>query len=164
MRVGLLGDSDRLVLARAASESTDTGAATLAAVRSLRESMYALLVAWGDGRRPARPDLDRLNDLLAAAPRRDRLDWPAAGPVWPRAPRIELIAPAWPVAWSAADLLTSGDPDRLRQCAGPGCGWLFYDQSRGGRRRWCSMEDCGNRAKAQRHQARLRARTDATGA
>jgi CGNR zinc finger len=30
------------------------------------------------------------------------------------------------------------------------------DQSRGGRRRWCSMADCGNRAKARAHYNRQR--------
>ena len=41
---------------------------------------------------------------------------------------------------------------RLRSC--PRCGWLFLDTSRGGRRRWCSMETCGNREKASRHRTR----------
>lgn len=39
---------------------------------------------------------------------------------------------------------------RLHAC--PRCGWLFLDTSRGGRRRWCSMQTCGNREKASRHR------------
>lgn len=39
---------------------------------------------------------------------------------------------------------------KLRAC--PRCGWLFVDTSRGGRRRWCSMQTCGNREKASRHR------------
>ncbi|WP_127070567.1 CGNR zinc finger domain-containing protein [Pelagibacterium lentulum] len=42
---------------------------------------------------------------------------------------------------------------RLRAC--PRCGWLFVDTSRGGRRRWCSMQTCGNREKASRHRVRV---------
>ena len=38
---------------------------------------------------------------------------------------------------------------RVRSC--PRCGWLFCDSSKGGRRRWCSMEACGNREKVSRH-------------
>ena len=61
----------------------------------------------------------------------------------------------WAIAWSAAGLLTDGEVGRVKQCAGPGCGWVFFDES--GRRRWCAMEDCGNRAKARRHYARAKA-------
>jgi len=39
--------------------------------------------------------------------------------------------------------------DRIRSCSG--CRWLFVDRSRPGRRKWCSMKDCGNRAKVHRH-------------
>lgn len=46
--------------------------------------------------------------------------------------------------------------DRLRAC--PGCRWLFYDSSRGGRRKWCSMRNCGNRAKVSHHYKRHKGR------
>ena len=48
------------------------------------------------------------------------------------------------------------DVDRLRICASDTCDWVFYDSSRTGRRRWCDMTTCGNRAKAARHRARTR--------
>lgn len=58
-----------------------------------------------------------------------------------------------PVVHSAIDLLTSKqDLPRVRECGGHDCGWLFYDSS--GRRRWCSMEDCGNAAKVRRFRER----------
>jgi predicted RNA-binding Zn ribbon-like protein len=50
----------------------------------------------------------------------------------------------------------NGHEDRIRICDNNTCGWLFYDESRAGRRRWCDMASCGNRAKAQRHRARQR--------
>ena len=59
------------------------------------------------------------------------------------------------VAASAAALL--GDPreaGRIKLCPGHDCGWLFLDETRGGRRRWCSMATCGNRAKARRSYQR----------
>src|SRR3989304_2884090 len=63
----------------------------------------------------------------------------------------------WPLARSAAELLTSEDHHRLGQCADErGCGWLFLDMSKNHSRRWCDMEDCGNRAKAMRHYRRER--------
>jgi predicted RNA-binding Zn ribbon-like protein len=51
----------------------------------------------------------------------------------------------------------SGHEDRIRICASDTCRWLFYDESRSGRRRWCDMATCGNRAKARRHRDRLKA-------
>jgi predicted RNA-binding Zn ribbon-like protein len=62
------------------------------------------------------------------------------------------------VTRSAADVLMKDDPARVRMCESPdGCGWLFYDETRNGTRRWCSMKDCGNRAKARRHYAKSKA-------
>jgi predicted RNA-binding Zn ribbon-like protein len=72
---------------------------------------------------------------------------------------IEVAAPAWRPAVLAAhnclELLERG-PDRIRQCDHPQCVLWFFDTSRNGTRRWCSMAGCGNRAKAQRHYDRVR--------
>lgn len=53
-------------------------------------------------------------------------------------------------------MVAAGETDRLRICANDGCAWVFHDTSPTGRRRWCSMASCGNRAKAARHRARKR--------
>jgi len=58
------------------------------------------------------------------------------------------------IAGSAMDLLTSERLPRVRQCAGEKCSWLFLDTSRGGQRRWCDMQACGNRAKVRRFRRR----------
>jgi predicted RNA-binding Zn ribbon-like protein len=51
----------------------------------------------------------------------------------------------------------SGDrADRLRICDNDTCRWVFFDSSPTGRRRWCDMATCGNRAKAARHRARVK--------
>lgn len=63
----------------------------------------------------------------------------------------ELDCMLWPIIQSAVDLLLSEKLDRVKQCEGDPCGWLFYDTSRNKSRRWCTMEDCGNREKARRH-------------
>ena len=62
-----------------------------------------------------------------------------------------------PIAQCVADLIVEGERERLKQCGSEACEWLFYDKSRTGHRRWCSMADCGNRAKARRHYDRKRA-------
>lgn len=61
-----------------------------------------------------------------------------------------------PVIESAADALVQGEMARVRKCANPGCGRVFYDASRNGLRRWCEMSTCGNRAKAARHRQKVR--------
>jgi predicted RNA-binding Zn ribbon-like protein len=69
---------------------------------------------------------------------------------------VEVDDPAWLPAWLAVDdylsLLVRG-PFRIRQCAHESCVLRFFDTSQNGRRRWCSMAGCGNRAKASRHYA-----------
>jgi predicted RNA-binding Zn ribbon-like protein len=57
------------------------------------------------------------------------------------------------LAASAMKLLFSGPLDRIRAC--PTCDWLFVDRSRNRSRKWCDMETCGNRAKAERMTARF---------
>jgi predicted RNA-binding Zn ribbon-like protein len=62
------------------------------------------------------------------------------------------------LAQAAVDLVRTLDIGQLKACPldDGGCGWLFLDRSRNSSRRWCSMEDCGARAKARRLTARRR--------
>ncbi|MEP5758078.1 MAG: ABATE domain-containing protein [Litoreibacter sp.] len=52
------------------------------------------------------------------------------------------------LASRTASLLTSTDPNRIKACAAEKCVLVFKDTSKSGRRKWCSMETCGNRTKA----------------
>ncbi len=79
---------------------------------------------------------------------------PGTEPSWDVAPASALELPLLRAAWSAGQLLTSGHLGRVRACPGHDCGWLFLDRS--GRRRWCAMSSCGNRAKVRAHAARHR--------
>jgi predicted RNA-binding Zn ribbon-like protein len=58
------------------------------------------------------------------------------------------------VARDAIDVLGGPRRARLRRCEGSRCSLLFVDTSRSGRRRWCSMERCGNRSKVAAHRRR----------
>ncbi|GAA3029782.1 CGNR zinc finger domain-containing protein [Kitasatospora sp. NPDC006786] len=73
--------------------------------------------------------------------------------------RIEADGPQWLAPWLAADgflaLLGEG-AHRIRQCAHEACILHFFDASQNGRRRWCRMAVCGNRAKAARHYVKAR--------
>lgn len=57
-----------------------------------------------------------------------------------------------PLVESAADALVLGELPRVRRCADPRCPRVFHDSTKNGRRRWCDMATCGNRAKAARHR------------
>jgi predicted RNA-binding Zn ribbon-like protein len=59
-----------------------------------------------------------------------------------------------PVVEGAADALVAGEVARVKRCGAPGCGRVYLDATRNHSRRWCTMADCGNRAKAARHRAR----------
>ncbi|MFC9972033.1 CGNR zinc finger domain-containing protein [Spirillospora sp. NPDC127200] len=94
-----------------------------------------------------------LNDVLARGARRPLLrdGLPAE--------ELVLDSPEWLPAWvAAADLvrLRGERAERIRKCANPACVLWFYDISKNGSRRWCSMEVCGNRAKTDRYQQRHR--------
>jgi predicted RNA-binding Zn ribbon-like protein len=61
-----------------------------------------------------------------------------------------------PVAESIAELLAHADFDLIRQCEGEQCVLWFYDRTKAHRRRWCSPQSCGNRAKVAAFRARAR--------
>jgi predicted RNA-binding Zn ribbon-like protein len=62
-----------------------------------------------------------------------------------------------PIVESAADALILAELSRVRRCADPRCSRVFQDETKNGRRRWCDMATCGNRAKAARHRMKLHA-------
>jgi len=123
----------------------------------LRELVYRLFDAHAQAKAPAARDVESLNATLSEAPARTTLKRERGSYVWDVDIRsgtaLALLAP---VLWTAGDLLAGPRLGRVRRCANPECGWLFLDDSRAGKRRWCSMQSCGNRAKARRHYHKSR--------
>lgn len=119
--------------------------ATLAAVLRAREALAAAIDP-SSGTAALNEVLDRGRLRLRVV---DRLP----------AEEVEVDDPAWLPGWLAArnylDLLRQA-ADRVKACANPACVLHFFDVSKNGSRRWCSMAGCGNRAKANRHYARHR--------
>ncbi len=60
------------------------------------------------------------------------------------------------IARDAVALLSDPRTERIRECARPECSLLFFDESQPGRRRWCSMDRCGNLAKIAGYRQRRR--------
>ncbi len=145
-------------LARLARREPTAAARTFDAARKLRDALYRVFSAQARGRRVPAADLDAVNAALQEALPNLRVSRRDGGYAWDwrRDGEEPLAAPLHPIARSAAELLTSDDLARVRECDGSTCTWLFLDSSRNRSRRWCSMESCGNRAKARRHYHRQR--------
>ena len=65
-----------------------------------------------------------------------------------------VLDPRLHIARAAAELVTNKDLSLVRKCSNPECVLYFYDESKNHRRRWCSMDRCGNRMKAALHYKR----------
>jgi predicted RNA-binding Zn ribbon-like protein len=121
----------------------------------LREAIYGIGSAIARGEAPSEADLKQLKDCAHRT--MGSADWaPASGGGYAfdfsAAPAD--LALLGPMAWSAVGLLATGNFERVKQCPGPDCGWLFFDNSKNNSRRWCDMATCGNRTKGRRHRER----------
>jgi predicted RNA-binding Zn ribbon-like protein len=128
----------------------------LAATTTLREAIHDAVRAIVEGQPPPGTALETIRASYAEALAAATLAADAAGAIRPVFDPADLRLARHSAAASAIALL--GDADlhpRLHRCDGWDCGWLFLDTSRGGRRRWCSMDGCGSRAKMRRRYARL---------
>ncbi len=142
---------DRLL--QAASQKPAAAAEVFKSAIALRAALYEIFSAVA-AQQPV-SCLTALNYHLAQALPHLQLQTTPARFSWCwRELGLALDQMLWPVACSAAELLTSPEQNRIRECAAPDCGWLFLDLSRNRSRRWCDMETCGNRTKARRHYAR----------
>ncbi|MDX6280669.1 MAG: hypothetical protein QOH03_1740 [Kribbellaceae bacterium] len=134
--------------------SITTDEADLEAARVLREALYTLTMA-ALGRGPLRrADVKLVNEwaaretpapALATGPAKTR--GTGANPLRRRDPQPSASEVLAGVARDGIDLLSGPDAGSIRECEDPACTLLFVDTSRSHRRRWCSMNSCGARAK-----------------
>ena len=126
-------------------------AADVDATRVLREAMHRAATAGMDGRPPTVHDVRILQEALAADQplriRRTATDLRLTRPA-------DVSAALGRLARQAVADLTGSDRGRLRSCGDDTCSGIFLDQT--GRRRWCSDERCGVRARVRAHRARAR--------
>ncbi len=144
---GLLPAAEVPRLRRAAHRSAGPAAEVVDRAIRFRSALYAVLVG------PAAPeDWAAVNAEVARAGAAVRLA-PGEPASWTFADS-GLESPLLPIVWAAAGLLTTPAATAVDACPSHDCGWLFANPT--GRRRWCSMALCGNRAKARRHARRTR--------
>jgi predicted RNA-binding Zn ribbon-like protein len=131
-------------------------AADLAAVHALRSVLRELITA------PDAAELAEAAGALAAEVgagavlRSDGTgDWQWQVPSRPGAPLADELALL--TATAALAVLRALGPGRFRRCASPTCAGVYIDTSRGGRRRYCEPDICGNRINVAAYRSRLRA-------
>jgi predicted RNA-binding Zn ribbon-like protein len=161
-QAGLLAPEETEGLSRQATLDSEGARETLLRARALREAIHRLVSRAIAGESQDESDLSALNRELSIALSHLRVmpaggaygwDWDLSGD--DGGARLDSLL--WPVAQSAAELLTSPKLGRVKVCAGEGCGWMFLDESRNNSRLWCDSRDCGNRERVRRHLARKRA-------
>lgn len=149
--VELLDPSDVRRLCRAADRKPEIAAAVLASTWRFRTHVHAAVQQPSNARL-----LGPVTRLAQRAAAQARLrPGPEGAARWeiPRSAGLEM--PLLVLALSAAELLTSTQVRSVKSCPGAECGWMFIDGR--GRRRWCSMSSCGNRAKVRAFSQRQRA-------
>lgn len=126
------------------------GAADLPATKRLRAAHLRIAYALTDARPPASADVAVVNRAATPPPLMPRLK---NGELELRPGSVEQALST--LARDVQDLVAGPLASRVRICAAADCGLLFVDASRPGRRRWCSMQWCGNRAKTRAYRAQF---------
>jgi len=153
---GIASPSLHRRLLNSAAQHPRNAEGILQRAHALREALYGMFSAIAAHKQPPADDLALLNRELASfLGNQVRLAQAKQGICWQwQGDESALDQLLWPVAESAAHLLTSPDLMRVRECAASDCAWLFLDHSHNRSRRWCDMKVCGNRSKVKSYYAR----------
>lgn len=152
---GILSDTQVDRLFEWSEEYAEDAQEALKSAVELRETISDIFYAVVGKKPVPGPALARLNKYVQESARHLKL-FPGKGRFeWKFDPGVDdPYAPIWPIARDAAELMASDRLEFIRACASKSCEWLFLDESKNHRRRWCDMTKCGNRAKAKRFYVR----------
>jgi predicted RNA-binding Zn ribbon-like protein len=125
-------------------------ASDLEAIKAARTVITRLIRPLSHGQLPTKTEIDEFNDELSSTCGRRALDPATLAWTWRHQKPLEAFLD--PIILDAAEVASAQDRSRLGHC--PACEWVFLDETRNGKRRWCDMADCGSRAKSRRYYAR----------
>ena len=127
-------------------------------ILEIREELYQLFKPLAESKPVSSAAIARLNARLAKVASKRQLVVTKGEPrlIWKTEPN-DPDRILGPILFAAVDMLTSGSFKKIGECADQNCGWLFLDRSQHGKRKWCSMTDCGNRDKVRRYYQRKKA-------
>jgi predicted RNA-binding Zn ribbon-like protein len=148
------GQVDRL-MEKSMQSREAAGEALTAAIR-LREAMHEVFWPMIRKKPVAHGALYMLNQYAQEAARHMNVVATGKAFEWRFEESENFNAAWWPIARSAVELLASDQLQFVRACASKTCEWLFLDESKNHRRRWCDMTKCGNRAKVRNFYTRQR--------
>ena len=152
---GVLAKGEAVRLRRAAAAAPEDARAAYRRAIRLRESIYRVFQRRASGKPPAADDLGTLNRFVVEMYRDAQLVVDGDRVVLETGSAAETLdRPFAPVIRAAVDLVTSEQASLVGACADDTCGWLFLDTTRNRTRRWCTMQDCGNRNKVRRFRSR----------
>lgn len=152
---GVLPETQGAQLLSASTRRKDEAERTLKQAIRMREAMFEVFWAIVQKKPVPQTAISALNRYVQQSAQHARLV-PSRGLFrWEFESSAETLdAPLWLIVRSAADLLASDQLQFVRACASKTCDWLFLDESKNHRRRWCDMTKCGNRAKVRRFYSR----------
>jgi predicted RNA-binding Zn ribbon-like protein len=155
---GTISPSQGRRLIDEAERQSARAAAALRRAISLREAIWRVFDAFAKSGRADAADFATIQEEELAALKHGRFAQSGPDVAYQWSDELTLDRPLWDIARAAAELLRSkGDLARVRECGSETCEWLFIDKSRNHSRRWCDMNDCGNRAKVRRFRQRIHA-------
>jgi predicted RNA-binding Zn ribbon-like protein len=124
---------------------------------AFRERLRAAVLRLESGLAPGDSFLAEMNMLLGIYPQRSILTKRGSKVSLNRSFEPRKSEDTWiPILAATTELLSTLEPSRIRKCESESCVIHFYDTSKRGSRRWCSMNICGNRLKVAAYQRRQR--------
>jgi len=103
-------------------------------------------------------DLERFNEVLGHSPEVKKVAWSGQSYILQYEKKSTGIPSMLAeVASSFANILASGEPERIKICQNPDCLWIFYDKSKNLSRKWCeNATGCGNLMKVRLFRAKAK--------
>ncbi|WP_298733023.1 ABATE domain-containing protein [uncultured Chitinophaga sp.] len=159
-KVEILSAQKRKQLRQYASRHIEPAGKALEKIKEVRQLLYELFAAVAAGNISTLPDnrLHTFNTVLSAALSHIRFSKSKASleQSWEEND-TDLLQPLWVVMKSAYDVLTTEDPQRIKEC--PACGWMFLDQTKNNKRRWCNPHSCGSIEKTKKYYQKKKQET-----
>ncbi|WP_430968279.1 CGNR zinc finger domain-containing protein [Spongiimicrobium sp. 2-473A-2-J] len=148
LQAGILTTEDHRILEKTVLQKSANAEAFFAKAIQFRQVLYRLFHSISHDKKVEIGDLDAFNTFVSKSfsmlkIKRQRGKFTEG---W-NLESQDLHTITYPIVRDAYNLLLSDKHYRIREC--PKCGWLFFDSSKNGKRRWCSMETCGSRSKAR---------------
>lgn len=124
----------------------------LARAIELREALRRILLSHNRGEPPAAGACQVVDKAARRARLRVRFDGGGGATLEPEAGGMDgALGRLLAIVHGA---ITQGTWERLKACRERSCEWAFYDHTKNRLGAWCTMQVCGNRAKARAYRSR----------